>query len=369
MEKLNHSFTNASVGVKLYSYHETRETELEVLVTGDTKGGSLAPVRLREVRLRVVDDHSATLSTPDLVSEDESVIKLKTTHTGAPNLIDQDGIDNFIDTIDKLIQNFSVEECLAYQSLNSSIMKDVLVDIHQFYQTREPTSMKFWSVKPPLKDFFQEGPTKCLEDNIIASKPNNKVSTNTVKSDPQNPAIQIEHAAPSINIAFVDSENATPPVQKPMPSLFNPESEQFKSIHMRTPPLDNNTLGLRPLSHLGPPKTEKDQANSVREPVSDAIQEGAPQRPPTYQIPTSSSDLFKWIHIPFTHSGWVPVCHDMEKLNSSPTHNFTSVFSLPSPKKRPIWTYIQNLWRIKFGNHSIIYQGILSLMLGLCGQL
>lgn len=301
LEKLNYLFTDAAFGVKVYSYYETRETDLEVLITGDTEGETLT-----NVSFCVVDDRSARLSTTDLSIEDESVVELNTTHTGTPNFINQDGIRGFIDVIDTLIQNFSVDECNAYQSLNSSIMTEVIVDIHQFYQTRKPASIKVWPAKSSLKDFFHEGPTKWLDKSIGASKSSNIALTDEIVK----PFIEIERVTPSIEVAPADSfEDATPPMQKPMPGLSTPESEIYKNVHTRRPPLDNNFLGLKNSSHLAP---AKDPANSVEAPVSDAIKEGAPQRAPTYQIPTSSSDLFKWIHIPFTHSGWVPVRKNME---------------------------------------------------------
>lgn len=304
LEKLNYLFTDAAFGVKVYSYYETRETDLEVLVTGDTEGETLT-----NVSLCVVDDRSARLSTTDLSIEDESVVELNTTHTGTPNFTtdtgtpnftNQDGIHGFINIIDTLIHNFSVDECNAYQKLNSSIMTEVIVDIHQFYQTRKPASIKVWPAKSSLKDFFHDGPTKCLDKSIGAGKSGNKAMTDEIVK----PVIEIERATPSIEVVPADSfEDATPPVQKPMPGLSTPKSEIYKNVHTRRPPLDNNFLSHKNSSHLAP---AKDRANSVKAPVSDAIQEGVPQRAPTYQIPTSSSDLFKWIHIPFTHSGWVP---------------------------------------------------------------
>lgn len=306
-------FINAADGVQLFSYYETRETELEVLLSGNRKGGALAPARSCEVSLCVVNDRSARLSATDSSIEDESVFELNTTHVDTPNLIDQNGIRGFIDIIDTLIKNFSVAQRDHHKRLNSKIMKKVLVDIHQLYQSREPALMKVWSVKPSLEEFFHKGPTKCLDGSIIESKSNYKAPTNGIVE----PTREIELTVPSIEITLADSsEEMASPVQKSTSSLFSSESKNLSGKRTPHPLLDDNFSSIKRPDHSGPAKVP---TNSVNLPASDEIQ-GAPQHPPTYQISTSPVDLFKWIHIPFTHSGWVPVSNNIQKPGLLPAH-------------------------------------------------
>ena len=300
--------------MKLFSYYETRETELEVLLSGNRKGGALAPARSCEVSLCVVNDRSARLSATDSSIEDESVFELNATHIDTPNLINQNGIHGFIDTIDTLIRNFSVAQRDHYKMLNSKIMKKVSVDIHQLYQSREPALMKVWSVKPSLEEFFHKGPTKCLDGSIIDSKSNYKAPTNGIVE----PTREIELTVPSIEITLADSsEDMASPVQKSTSSLFSSESETLSDKRNTRPPIDDKfPINQRPDHSV----TAKVLTNSVNLPASDEIQEGVPQHLPTYQISTSPVDIFKWIHIPFTHSGWVPVCNNLQKPGLLPAH-------------------------------------------------
>ena len=288
LEGLNDIFVNAAVGVKIYNYIETQETQLEVLTTlatTDAEGEHLI-----SVSLTVVDRQSARLSTADLPIEEEVVFELNTTHSRAPRLNGPDVFDRFAVELDTLIRNFSADECNAYQELSTSIMSDVTVDIHQFYQTsteNEPAaSMKVWSEYPSLKAFFDQGPTKCLKKRLQRFGDVERPLTNGIP----NPKIEIEPAAPTIKIALVpDTEDTSSP--KPQPTLSLPISEPPEIIHTRRP------------SFL----TANAQAKIPAKITNVKFQDPKVLQHATFKAPSPFADQFKWIHIPFTHCGWVPV--------------------------------------------------------------
>lgn len=290
LEGLNDIFVNAAIGVKIYSYIETQDTELEVLTTTNAEGENLI-----SVGLTVVDGRSARLSTADLPIEDELVVELNTTHSGAPRFKDQDVFEHFVSQLDALICNFSADDCNAYQELTTSIMTNVKVDIHQFHQVftdKEPgASMKVWSEYPSLKTFFDQGPTKCLKKRLEKFKQDEKPLVN---GNPK-PTIEIEHVSPDIIIDLAPNTN-DPLSQKAEPMLSLPTSEPSKIIHTRRPSLNSELLTAN-----APAKISVKTTNVKFQDTK------PPQSAPTFTGPSPSSDRFKWIHIPFTHCGWVPV--------------------------------------------------------------
>lgn len=320
LEALNETFVNAAIGVKIHSYIETQDTKLEVLTTlatTDAEGEHLI-----SIGLTVVDGRSARLSTTDLPIEDEVVFELDTTHSGAPRFPDQDVVERFVAELDVLIQNFSADECNAYQELSASIMTGITVDIHQFYQTsteKEPaTSMKVWSEYPSLKSFFDQGPTKCLKKRLERVENDEK----SFSGGNPNPTIEIEQPAPTIKIALVpDAEDTASP--KTQSTLSLPTSEPSEIVHTRRPSFLTANAQAK-----GPAKPTNVTFEDTKAPQSVPKfkpETKAPQSAPTFKAP-SLSDQFKWIHIPFTHCGWVPVRgHNITVLLTS--HNVLSVFS------------------------------------------
>lgn len=290
LEELNERFVNAAIGVKIYSYIETQDTELEVLTTlatTDVEGENLI-----SVGLTVVDGRSARLSTADLPIEDELIFELDTTHSGATRFKDRDVFERFVTELDVLIRNFSADECNAYQELSASIMTDVTVDVHQFYQistdTEPAASMKVWSEYPSLKTFLDQGPTKCLKKRLEIFQKDEESSTNGTL----NPTIEIEHVAPTIKIALVpDAEETT--LSKPQSMLSLPPTKASKIEHTRRPSLNSDFL----MANARPRDSEDKKP---------------PQPVPTFKAPSTFSDQFKWIHVPFTHCGWVPVRDELE---------------------------------------------------------
>lgn len=307
LQSLNYRFAVTAHGVKVYSYIEARDTKLQVLSTSDSTGETLT-----SIDLCIVDARSAKLSTPDIPVEDEEVIQLNSTHAGAPRFSDEDALYSlFIDELVSLIQGFSADERAAYQALSSSIMADIKIDVHQFYESgkeEEPTSMKVWSEYPSLKSFFDLGPTACLGRRLDKLGHDRNGLPNGIPK----PKIEIaiDNAAPTINVALAPTnENHMPRKQTSMQSLAAPSStEPLRIVHQRRPSQSPSTSfeSERP-DHLAPHQTKNVHFDETmyREP-----REGKPpQRPATYMLPSQASDRFKWIHVPFTHCGWVPVCN------------------------------------------------------------
>ena len=309
LETLNNTFALNLVGPKIYSYVETSDTYL-LVPTNDTSGETLTTVRLC-----IVDSRSGKLGTAELPFEDEQIIQLNTTHVGAPVFRDEDVLYGYyLDEITALVKGFSAVERAAYHSLNLDIMTGTEVEVHQFYLAGtqgEQGSMKILTAHPSLQKFLEQGPTKCMkerrqgEDNNADKGESNGSIQKVIVSRPAS-----EPVAPLLTITNVDIEDASSETSNTNPPqrLSPPSTALPKNIHTRRPSL-NPDLGEESIGSLNPKKPTKTVQFSnkiAHKEVTDVDLIRRPQRAALFPLPSSSSERFKWIHVPFCHSGWVP---------------------------------------------------------------
>ena len=292
--------------MKIYSYVESTDTDLVVLSTNDLGGETLTTVRLC-----VVDSRSGKLSSPEAPFEDEEFIQLNTTHVGAPRFMDEDTLYSFyIDEITSSVKDFSAEERDLHHALNHDIMTNTEVDVHQFYVVGtqgKPGSIKILTAHPSLQTFLEIGPSKCMEARVRGSDDVDQSSRNgSIR-----PAIELrpasKPAAPTLTVTSAESDEASSDTSRAesYPKLSAPIVPIPKNIHTRRPSLTTDMSDPESPGHLSAPKSTKKVAFShTLDPDSDRIRR--PQRAHLFQLPSASSERFKWIHVPFTHAGWVP---------------------------------------------------------------
>lgn len=336
-ERLNYEFAVAAIGIKIYSYVETHDTQLEVLSTIDTSGESLV-----DVGLCVVDSRSAKLGSADVPVEDEEVVELNSTHTGAPRFTKEPGLkDLLIDELRQFLQSFTAEERASYDALSASILRDVKVDVHQFYQTGvkgDLASTKILTGHPSLKDFLDVGPSKCLEKRLdkagakereMANGSNKPAIKVRHPSEPDHPVIKLDRAASDGPIGPQGANDrdarraSVPSLSLNAPPVEIPKSIHTKrpslSIHPRRASLTVEPADIRPIL----PRRRSSKVHFSNIPEHDVDTPAAPgqdlayldnervrrpQRSYTFQLPSQSSNLFKWIHVPWNVTSWVPVC-------------------------------------------------------------
>ena len=309
LENLNNKFALNVVGVKIYSYVEISDTYL-LVPTNDTSGETLTTVRLC-----IVDSRSGKLGTAELPLEDEQIIPLNTTHVGAPLFKDEDTLYGYyLDEITLVVKGFSAVERAAYHALNRYIMTHTKVEVHQFYLAGTqggPGSVKILTTHPSLQKFLEQGPAKCMkerlrgEDDHADKRESNGSAQKAIFSRRAS-----EPVAPLLTVTNVDIEDASseasstnPPLTLAPPSIVPP-----KNIHTRRPTLTPN-VGEESIGSLAPKKPTKTvqfSSTTAHKDVTDVDRVRRPQRAALFPLPSSSSERFKWIHVPFCHSGWVP---------------------------------------------------------------
>ena len=292
--------------MKIYNYVESTDTNLTVLSTNDSGGETLTTIRLC-----IVDSRSGKLSSPEAPFEDEEVIQLNTTHVGAPRFKDEDTLYSFyIDEITAFVREFSAEERSLHHALNHDIMSNTEVDVHQFYVVGtqgEPGSMKIMTAHPSLQTFLEIGPTKCMEARVRGTDQVDESSRNGLVR----PAIDFrpasEPAAPTLTVTSVESDETSSDTSRAesYPKLSVPVVPTPKAKHTRRPSLTIEVSDPESPGHLAPKPTKK-VAFTSNAANKNTDQGKRPQRAHLFQLPSASSERFKWIHVPFTHTGWVP---------------------------------------------------------------
>ena len=310
LETLNNKFALNVVGVKIYSYNEISDTHL-LVPTNDSSGETLTPIRQC-----FVDSRSGRLSTTELPFEDEEIIPLNTTHVGAPIFQDENILYGYyIDEIAAFVKGFRADERAAYHALNNDIMTGTEVDVHQFYAVGtpgEPGSMKILTAHPSLQTFLDCGPAECMQQRLRGDDDTgNRAGNGSIR-----PAIELKPAsgtsAPTLTITSVDSEDAFSNASgsPPTPTLSPPPIPQPKNIHTRRPSLTPDVPDAKSPRTLFPetaaPKKPTKSVQYTEQPHKDMDQIRRPQRTHLFPLPSSSSERFKWIHVPFCHAGWVP---------------------------------------------------------------
>lgn len=315
-ERLNYEFVAvAALGIKIYSYVETKDTQLNVLSTIDTSGESVV-----DIGMCIVDSRSAKLSSSDVPVEKEDVMELNCTHTGVPRFTKEDSLKELL--VEELVSfagSFSIEERAIHDELKDSIMRDVKVEVHQFYQTGakgDLASTKILTGRPSLKDFFEDGPSRCLDRRLdkagtqersMANGSNNPAIRIRHPSEPDQPIIKLDRAA-SDGPQKENSDKNTRRSSVPTLSLFAPTAEMPDSIHTKRPPTTRRpSLTVEPSDILPRkpsivqfsriPEDDVDSPTSPPQNIAylDNERINRPQRSYTFQLPSRSSNLFKWV--------------------------------------------------------------------------
>ena len=307
LETLNNKFALNVVGLKIYSYVEISDTYLRV-PTNDTSGEDLTTVRLC-----VVDSRSGKLSTAELPYEDEEIIPLNTTHVGIPTFQEEDVLYGYyIEEITAFVKGFSVTERAAYHALNHDIMTGTIVEVHQFYVVGtqgDPGSIKILTAHPSLQKFFEHGPAECMKERVRGGDDNNnKRGSNGSPNVLTAPGPISVPAAPMLTITNVDNDDASSEASSTnqLLTLSPPSVAPPKNIHTRRPSLTPHALD-EPTGNLTPRKLNKSvQFSSNTAEKEDVDRTRRPQRAALFPLPSSRNERFKWIHVPFCHSGWVP---------------------------------------------------------------
>jgi hypothetical protein len=285
---------------QIWAFVEGLESDLRVL-SANTAGEEET-----HVHYFVVDERSATLSTPSVRIDNEKVIIVKSTHTNLARFggnKDNETYREYVGDLQALVDELSSipDSSLSWRD---TISDEVVAEVHLFYEIQDTESnniIKIFSVDAKLSDLVRSGPTACLRRrltktnfaNIIPEvlplhvSPLENREQEAVDITLQNvlsavPRTSAELEVPSINVNDMPIEE---PVEQPTRrgSITRERSPNFNSI----------TTEER--SHLTEP-TFTDREEYVE----------LPKRIDLYELPTLSSQKFRWIRIPCNNMAFIP---------------------------------------------------------------
>ena len=315
LERLNCRFGAAALGIKIWTYVEHSNTMLQVLIPSDAGGKTL-----RLDQFLVVNRRSATLSTSDMLIEEEEVFHLSTDHMGVAQFGNEEAVrDRYCRDLKDIICNISAQDRAAHHALTTSIMTGIRVNVHQFYQIDIPTgstAMTIWSEYPTLKKFLDVGPSECLKKRL----PTLRLPDQPVMNGVPKLSIQLRHAsepvAPTTSVAPPGEDTSNSPTQLKASGLVDPPFPSPKTISTRGPSLGVESAEKTITSHLKPMVALPTLPGTTTYP--DADQARRPQRPLTFQFPSKERNRFRWVHVPYTNAGWVPVSNLHNRIGILP---------------------------------------------------
>ena len=212
------------------------------------------------------------------------------------------------------------------------------MDVHQFYRTGakgEPASTKIITGHPSLKFFLDYGPSECLRRRLETGKKGDTLSNGVSKpeirirhpSEPGNPVIKVAPASPPSTSD--DPGTAPDDIDMKLSSahgsnLAAPKVEHPSTIHTRRPSVPSvllvsssirrPSLSVEDIPTRQPRSVQfaemsyqssgasKSEPDALIYEDSESVQR--PKRSVTYQLPSAASNLFRWIHVPWNHTGW-----------------------------------------------------------------
>ena len=295
LEEMNFRFVTDMMGVKIYSFAETQDTLLTL--PSAPMRGNVHDTVFREC---IVDSRSGELGTAQVPVEDEEFLQLDLSHTELPRFTGQDPqYQAFLDEVARLVNRYDDGDRKKARQLKSAIMEEVKIHVHQFYPV--DSQMKVLLAKPTLEAFLKHGPKKAMDDRL-QGKDTDLSSRNHANRDEYDFYVRFEPLETPI-VKVENTDHPASPLEDVTNRLTTPQSPVPKSIHTHRPPVPGE-----PPSEVQPELLtleEPSQSKNVRFASGSDGGDVSPEDPTaSMKLPDETSG-FRWIHVPFTHPGWV----------------------------------------------------------------
>ncbi|KAF9883817.1 hypothetical protein FE257_002754 [Aspergillus nanangensis] len=349
--RLSNQFRAISEDMKLWTFLETVDSTLTIT---DSMAASTV-----EMNVPITSIRSGLL---DL--EHEKVIPLATNHVGTASFKGQEQTTRM-----SFIKELQSSAAMAVQlstmtAASLHVNREVMVHVNGFFEdtargVSDETPLKLWSTSTTLRDYLDQGPSMCLSERLTktGAVPPGSLDGSSVSSfsSPRSSAA-FEDISISAEGGFPRNESTLvePDILMKRPSIKKSRSFVKPSsprIHITEPTAEGyfelskedetkRETSDDQASHEGDGAAPEDPANNQKDnsaslpdaiiqnqnllaslpsryksllPVPNLIRERliefrneAPRRAPRFDRPEPGSEKLLWIHIPYTHTGWVP---------------------------------------------------------------
>ncbi|GMF71502.1 unnamed protein product [Aspergillus oryzae] len=350
--QLSNQFRSISADIKIWTFLETVDSTLTVADSGT--------VSTVEMHVPITSIRSGVL---DL--EHEKVIPLATDHVGVASFKGQELTTriSFIKELQPIVAMAVQLSKLPDAPLRVS--REVMVQVNGFFEdtargVSDETPLKLWSTKTPLREYLKEGPAICLTDRLkqtgrissgsiddssisdFDSRPSSAamadtsfamrdgvvaeasaIQSETVSSRPSirrtrsfvaaaSPRIHVTEAAAD-SYFNVPQEEATSDIQSDTVSSEDPGHRDSVADDRKETTAGSSSptsLSSKYRNFLPLPPPTRERLQEVRAEL--------PRRAPRFDRPEPGSEKLLWIHVPYTHTGWVPpvlskACNDQQR--------------------------------------------------------
>jgi hypothetical protein len=297
---------------RIWTFVEGAESRLKVL------SGNTAGEEEMEVFLPIVDERSATLSTPRVRIGNEKVTIVNVTHAELARFggaRDSPAYKDYIQDLRALIDELGATPSQSVSWRENTLSDEVTAEVHLFYevQAEEPDNIvKLFSVETPLSDLIRSGPMACLRRRLTKAS---QARTRLANGMPSGFS-DVKFTESVRPLREPNSDNADNASQT---SLRTVEQPAVPSIVIDGKPIDEFTeqRGRRgsitiertphPISNTGK-ALQRAKTVYLTEPASRGKDEyvALPKRDDFYELPTLKSFQFRWIRIPCNNLAFVP---------------------------------------------------------------
>ncbi|KAL4944556.1 hypothetical protein BDV06DRAFT_232969 [Aspergillus oleicola] len=350
LERLAGQFRGISADMRIWTFLETVDS---VFTITDTDTGSTIDMHVPITSIR-----SGLLG-----FEHESELPLSTDHVGIASFQGQENTArmDFIRGLQEAIKTALELSIMSDAPLQAE--QEVMVHVNGFFEDTargisRDSPLQLWSTKTPLDQFLDSGPTKCLEERL---KKSSRLSSSTyddsdpseLGSRPTSSHAQSSHLDSRLreqDIIPLEVSPSRPSVrrsrsflaQRPSPKIHvtEPAPEGYFDIQS-----ERSTSEPR-FSHDGTVEgDEEDEENETSDlgtispsqrnllsslssryreflnvPFREKSPEERPRIAPRFDRPEPGTEKMMWIHVPYTHTDWVPpvlskTCRGQTKKN------------------------------------------------------
>ncbi|PWY68656.1 hypothetical protein BO70DRAFT_374330 [Aspergillus heteromorphus CBS 117.55] len=347
--QLSNLFKSISADMKIWTFLETVDSTLSI---ADPETGSTVDmtVPITSIRSGILD------------FEHEKEIPLATDHIGTASFKGQE-FTTRIGFINELQSSASMAISLSKMTdAPLDVDQEVMVQVNGFFEDTargisDETPLKLWSTKTSLKEYLANGPSVCLknrlkrtvgipasiyDDSSISSFDSRPTSAHVrpsldgmvrpqiphaVESSPaaipQRPSMKrsrssLGQTSPRIHISEpVGQEYFGPQMEPSQDTRESVAAQEDQDMAGNGPRASASSITGNPpryKSFLPIPLPSRDKADEEKAEM--------PRKMRRFDQPEAGSERLLWIHVPYTHTGWVPAvlsraCSDQERQKFS----------------------------------------------------
>ncbi|KXG53451.1 Mitochondrial substrate/solute carrier [Penicillium griseofulvum] len=354
---LSNQFKTLSADMRVWSFLETVDSTMRV-IDAETNKTLEFHVPITSIRSGLLD------------IENEKELPMATDHTGTATFHGQDSTrDRFLNELGDAVE--TAVEISKREDTPLGVEQQVMVQINGFFEdtalgVSDESPLKLWSTKVSLEDYLSRGPSACLrerlgrvqpsglDDSSISSYDSPRSSYIAPASDPHHhhdhdderpkplrPPLPYRRSfddpsGPSIHVTEADKDypnevpsESSPPSQEPKRKSSLTKALGFFPLtrsHRRSTS-DSSSQGSieRPPSSASASQPVQSPFLAIPKSTRDRISQNAdvadiPRAVPRFDRPEADTEKLMWIHVPYTHTGWVSqvirrACQDSQEPN------------------------------------------------------